>query len=253
MSDPRRLLEEEDGKDLGRALLRSARADRPGPRARQRTLKALGVGGAIVGASATVSSASAAASASGLSLLKWIAGGVVSGLLVVGGASTLQQPASPPPPPVAAAAARVAARATVVAQAAQASPLTPPTPQGEGAEPPAPPAPGAAPPVAHAARSGAAKPSASALAEEVQLLDRARAALEGGDAASAIEALERRDQRFGGGALGPEARVIRIEALLARGDRARAAAEARSFLASHPDSPLASRVRSLLAAAGGGG
>jgi hypothetical protein len=92
---------------------------------------------------------------------------------------------------------------------------------------------------------------ASALAEEVQILDGAREALVGSDPAAALAALERHHRRFGGGALGPEATVLRIEALLQNGDRAGAARLAREFLAAHPGSPHASRVRSLLPPAGG--
>jgi hypothetical protein len=44
----------------------------------------------------------------------------------------------------------------------------------------------------------------------------------------------------------PEASVVRIEALIARGDRAQAEQLGRSFLATHPESPLSVRVRAML-------
>jgi len=250
MSDPQRLLED-GGEDLGRALLRSARADRPSPRARQRALQAMGVGGAIATASVTASGASAATTGAA-SLLKWIGGGVVSGILAVGGAHYAQQPAAPPPPRVKAVQPHASAGVTAATRAARPAPATEEPAPATEAPSPEPPSP-AAPTRPTAPLAAAPKPATSALAEEVRLLDRAREAIAGGDADAALDALARRDQRFGGGALGPEATVLRIEARLQQGDRAGAARLARGFLAAHPQSPLAARVRTLLAAAGGGG
>jgi hypothetical protein len=51
------------------------------------------------------------------------------------------------------------------------------------------------------------------------------------------------------GLLSPEAMLLRIEATLARGDRAGAIRLANEFLAAHPRSAHTSRVRSVLAAA----
>jgi outer membrane protein assembly factor BamD (BamD/ComL family) len=85
------------------------------------------------------------------------------------------------------------------------------------------------------------------LSDEVVALDAARQALAAGDAAGALRAVDDHDRRFPGGALSPEATVVRIEALAARGDRAAAARLATEFLRSHPASPHAKRLRSLLA------
>jgi len=52
--------------------------------------------------------------------------------------------------------------------------------------------------------------------------------------------------RGGSGKLGPEATVLRIDALTQRGDRAAASAMGDRFLAAHPHSPYADRVRSIL-------
>ena len=100
-----------------------------------------------------------------------------------------------------------------------------------------------------AVASASAAPEAAPepdVAAEVALLDRARGAMARGDSAGAIAALRKHDAEFKNGTLNPEADVLRIEALLGRGDSARAAGAARAFLASHGESPLVGRVRKLL-------
>jgi hypothetical protein len=57
---------------------------------------------------------------------------------------------------------------------------------------------------------------------------------------------------YKGKSLGVEATVLRIEALVKKGDHARASALASSFLAAHPKSPYASRIRALLRRSKGG-
>jgi outer membrane protein assembly factor BamD (BamD/ComL family) len=85
------------------------------------------------------------------------------------------------------------------------------------------------------------------IALEISAVDTARTALRAGDAAGALAELDRYEGKFGrSGSLAPEAAVLRIEALLVRGDRARAKALADAFLAAHPKSPLAARVRALV-------
>jgi hypothetical protein len=46
-----------------------------------------------------------------------------------------------------------------------------------------------------------------------------------------------------------EASVLEIEALAKRGERSLAATRAQSFVAAHPDSPQAERLRALIPAA----
>ncbi len=79
------------------------------------------------------------------------------------------------------------------------------------------------------------------------MLDRALAELRRGAATDALRILDRYDREFPRGALQPEATAARVEALMAKGDRARAKAIAEQFLAAHPDSPLAHRVRATIA------
>jgi hypothetical protein len=84
------------------------------------------------------------------------------------------------------------------------------------------------------------------LGDEVTALDRARRAMTDGDAAGALRRLDDYEARFAHGALFEEAEVLRIEALLAEGDRGTASRVANRFLAAHPSSPHAARVRALL-------
>jgi hypothetical protein len=94
-----------------------------------------------------------------------------------------------------------------------------------------------------------AKPARSSLADEVRSLDAARAALEGGDGRKALRALDAHEASFRQGVLGPEATVLRIEGLFAAGRDGEAKTLAGAFLAAHPESAYAARVRSLLAKA----
>ncbi len=87
---------------------------------------------------------------------------------------------------------------------------------------------------------------ADSMASETDLVDEARKALEAGNSAGALHALERHDRNFGSGALTHEAWVLRIRAELAAGDYRAAEASAHGFLAKYPESPYADRVRALL-------
>ncbi len=259
MSEPRRFLN--DGGGLEQSLLRSARDDRPSPAARRRTLAALGLGASVLGASATATAAASPAvkAAASLGLLKWIGVGIAGGVLVVGAAEVVHSVSSPPSTTITSAA---------IDDHARASSATPRGPaRGLGAVPvdtskelvspviEAPPlvaAPAAAASSIAAAtdapraRSLSPSPASSALADEIAALDGAREALASGDSSRALRALDARDRAFPRGALGPEATVLRIEALALRGDRAAATRLAEAFLAASPRSPHASAIRTLL-------
>ena len=84
------------------------------------------------------------------------------------------------------------------------------------------------------------------LADEVALLDSARVALSRGDPRLALSVLERHGREFPEPALAPEAAALRIEALVAQGDRELALTFAKAFYARFPNHPLESRLRSLL-------
>ncbi len=244
MSEPRRLLEE-GGSDLEVALLDSARDDAPSGASRRRTLLALGLAGgagaAVTATTATTTAATVLGGSSGaLVLAKWIAGGIIAGLLTVGVAAVVQP--SSRDDGGADQGSRGRAQPTT-------EPLAPTTPVVAAPPAPAPPpeAPRAEPSAVAVAAPSPARTGAPSLTEEVAAVDAARTALAAGDTSGALRALDDHDRRFPGAMLGPEAMVVRIEALAQRGDRATAVRLANAFLAAHPRSPHASHLRSLLA------
>jgi hypothetical protein len=89
----------------------------------------------------------------------------------------------------------------------------------------------------------AAVPAAPALADEIAALEGARTALVGADPSRALALLDAYDRRPG--ALAHEATALRVEAFVMRGDHSNATKVARSFVAQHPKSPLAPRMRAL--------
>ncbi|HSO39574.1 MAG TPA: hypothetical protein VLT33_43910, partial [Labilithrix sp.] len=101
-----------------------------------------------------------------------------------------------------------------------------------------------------AARAPVAAPRAAPtvetpLARELRSLDEARSALGRGDASGALAELDRHDRAFPSGSLRTEARVLRAEVLLARGDRAAAQRIAAELLARDPSGPHARRLRTI--------
>lgn len=81
---------------------------------------------------------------------------------------------------------------------------------------------------------------------ELEAIDNARKALAQGNAALASRLLDRYSARFPKPRLGAEATVLRIETLIARGDRSAASRFGKAFLQNNPKSPYARRVRSLI-------
>jgi TolA-binding protein len=238
MSDePQRLLgETEDG--MERALLEAGREGGASPRAKERTLAALGLSAATAGGAVAARP-------------WWSAGWVkLAGLAALGGALLVgawalrrSQPSAPP--------------ADERAVAPTLAPTSEHTEPAHAVAPPAPepialPATPAEPPprvrMAPVARAPIASvpTAAPSLAEEIATIDRARRALYDHDAHGALRALDEHDRRFPSGALAPEAQVLRVEALLAAGDRPGAEAVANRLLAASPSGPQAERVRMLL-------
>jgi hypothetical protein len=109
-----------------------------------------------------------------------------------------------------------------------------------------------APPRAQAASPLVAPPQENRdeprLAEEVAALDRARRMVPLRPEA-AIELLDAYDRSFPHGDLAPEALVLRIDALVRSGRGAAAEALGAAYLAQHPRSPHAQRIRAMI---GGG-
>jgi len=87
--------------------------------------------------------------------------------------------------------------------------------------------------------------SGADLSEQLRLIDAARSAVAAGNAAAASAALSSYRTRFPRGPFGQEAAVLRIQTLDLQGNHAQAAAQARSFLARHPNSPHVSVVQRI--------
>lgn len=236
MTEPTRLTEEAGTDDLESALLRLARRDGPSGDSRQRILAALGASGA-----ASLATPPARASA----LPRWT---LPRGLLLTAAVASIpaalllsSRPTAGPPP------VHVPAAPTSAAAPRPEAPA--PRPEAPA---PAPPTVDTPPPRAELplSRSGttSGKPPQASLAEEVAQLKKAKLALKSGDAGKALSELDTYASRFPRPILAAEATVLRIESLSRRGDAARARALAEAFLAKHPDSPYAARLRGFTAA-----
>jgi hypothetical protein len=209
---------------------------------RKRILAGLGIAGAVVMTTSTAASSLAAGKVGlfkGTSAIvaKWIAISAVA-TLVPAGAWVAHS--------------RLRARDVVTVEKSAPPPVeTKPAPKDPAIDRVTAPGimPESLPPAAKAAREAKAVPQpvpASTLSDEVAALQVARTALAGHDAGAALAALDRYKNRYPQGRLAPEATVLRIEALIERGDRAQANALAERFEAANPKSPYAERIRSIL-------
>jgi hypothetical protein len=86
------------------------------------------------------------------------------------------------------------------------------------------------------------------LAWELKALERARQALAMHKPGEALRLLDRYRAQFAGGVLGSEETVLRVQALLATGDREGAQALADTYSVSHPDSVYARRLKEFVGA-----
>jgi TolA-binding protein len=232
MQEPVRLIDDTDN-ELEAKLLRAARSYRASRSTRFGTLAALG----IAGSTATLAKSSAAA-ATLWSIKGWVAAGVVASGAVVGVATLA---ISDPEPTSSPAEVQVAVQPPPKTQ-----PALPRAPSPASESAPAEPEPAKASGPRHAPpRPSGVKstPSRSSLADELAALDAARAALQAGDAPSALRHLNDHAREFPRGRLQLEAEVLRIEALARTGNRAASASRARRFLERHPNSVLAPRLR----------
>jgi hypothetical protein len=89
-------------------------------------------------------------------------------------------------------------------------------------------------------------PRVSTVRAELATLDAARGAIAADEPARALSILEAYSARFPGGAMAPEAAVLRVEGLLKAGDRSAARRFADAFLATDPDSVYVERLQSML-------
>jgi hypothetical protein len=254
MSDPDRLVECSDS-EVERLLLQAGRGGAPRGAKRRALAAATGViaastltAGNAAGAAALGKAAAGAKIASVLSL-KWIAViGLASVAVVAGTVAVRARYVAAPEAAVGPAHAERAPspRTGTSALSTRVSPAAAP---GQLASAPAEASAVAPPPVAPAAAPAGARASAasgSTAAAELALLDEVRSALAGGDPARALSILESYPARFPRGVMGPEASVLRVQALVEAGDRSAAKRAADSFLKANPTSPYAQRIESLL-------
>lgn len=243
MNEPTRLLSSPES-ELERALLHAGRSYTASDSVRAKTLLALGI--SAVATSSAPSAAAATSSVTKAAIAKMAVAVLVLGAVAVPVWRYLGRHASSAPAehaPVNAAArlpvASVAlAPAPIPAAPIQSSPVEP-----AGAEVTAP------PPAPRALRPGSgrapAKPASSPpLSAELTALDAARTSLSHSDPAAALVALDAYARNFPHGRLKIEAEVLRIGALAKSGQSEAARTRAEAFLRVHPDSVLASRVRS---------
>jgi hypothetical protein len=262
MSDPDRLLESTDD-EVERLLLRAGRES--APRAAQE--RALLVATALVtapsvsaGGGATAGKAAGGTKTASIVSLKWV---TVIGLASVGAFSgTMAVRAAHESSPVLTAKAANSKNDATKLLAATTQP--PPVGTASGSPSPDPRAslartpdrlgrsltaatvgPTARPAPSMRSRAEAITPSGSTAAE-VTFLDGARRAIGDGDPPTALSILDDYMRHFPHGILAPEASVLRIEALVAAGDRSAALLAAQSFLQANPTSPYAQRIESLV-------
>jgi hypothetical protein len=236
MTDPTRLIDEAGGDELETSLLNMARSEGPSPEARRKILAGIAAAAATTATSQTAEAA--VKTGKGLSAAKWgllavAAVAIPAAVFLQGGDEA--RPSPPAPSTLRAPAARV-----------EEVPVAPPA-----AEAPAPVALEDLPTLPKDASAAGSSPAAKQqgnLADEVAQLQKAKLALKGGNPKQALTELNSYSQRFPRPMLGAEATVVRIEALSASGDRARAKSLAEGFLAKSPNSPYAARLRKLTGA-----
>jgi hypothetical protein len=281
--DPVRLLAKEDD-DFAASLLRSAR-DGDAEAARDHKAAVLGAaGGAAVGGVALLAAKLSTRSLWSSIGAKWLAAGalIFTGTAGLGAVLLTAGPQSPPHPsareaPQGAAKAVAAETAPPAvtgspASEAPAAAAAPAEPGAIAAEPGVPtdaPSPGKAapspkrsaadePPAASpstvsvsanapvsSSTNNASSAGATSLADEVAALRDAHQALGRGQARKCLDAVNAYFARFPSGHLAAEARFLRVQALALAGQRAEAAALARTMLAQNPRSPYAARLRSI--------
>lgn len=245
MTEPRRLLSDPSG-GLEAELLRAGVAEEPSSRAVERTVVAVSAGAATLSvvsaaASAPVAIGATAATSLGVAgITKLLAIGAVAGLAsggaLLGITKAVEHRAETP-----AHVAPTVATATPVAEAPSIPPPPVAAPEASPvAEPSAAPAPAAHPAPASALSEG------TPLAAEVALVDRAHAALRGGDARGALATLAAYESAFASPRLLPEVFALRMEASESAGDGTAARLWASRLVSRYPKSAQAARARTLL-------
>jgi len=226
------LLSSSDLTDLERQLLRSWESERPSPAARENTLAMLGLASVTAagagGAAAVGSSIAPKAIAAGwVVMAKWTAVGVVA-ISAATGAYALTRHRS----------VDDSATSTLAPAQTITTPVRTAETQQTVIELPG-------PTTTHTlARSPS--PASSSLTQQVAAVDRARAALDGGEPTRARHLVDAYEAEYPTGAFLQEVEVIRTDAFVREGNRAEAERVGKRFLSTYPKSPHAVRVRALL-------
>ena len=246
-----------DPDDVGERLLQIARRERSPDAVRERALSrvaAVSVGAAVATTAKAALAAPALGKSAGLLAVKWLAIGLGAALVTLSAVDQLQRALGSSPgrasPVARVPAERVApgrARASVVPSvvAVPAADSAAPAVSPVVVAPKLPtPTPNADVPSAGPSAVAFDAPSSAQLTREVAALRQARAALAQGKPGHALETLAAYHREFPIGALGTEEAALRVEIAFAMGD-ANAFELSRRFLAEHPESPLAARLRAL--------
>lgn len=240
MNEPPRL-RDEPYSALERSLLDAGRSYSASDSTRRRALAALGVAGLATSGSAAASSLSSLTKSG---LTKWGAVAVLAGGGALAAAHYLRQAPSTTAASGALGAPLTAATAAVPAAAPPAIEGAPVAPDGDAVPVVEASAIPTAAPNAPRVEAKAAQAAPAALAAELSALDAVRGSLRAGNPSAALSALDAYSRSFPRGKLGLEAEVLRIDALAKSGQTAAARSRAEAFIKRHPDSVLASRVRS---------
>jgi hypothetical protein len=246
MSDPIRILQADD--EFERALLSSAESDAGSTLALKRALAAFSTAALVSTGSVAASAASASGvSLTALSVAKWAGVGALVGGLGMSAASVAVREVGETRSTAASAGRRVSA--TAPPRSLQ------PDPKREVASVPA----LSPPPVEQPEEPALSAPTRSKLTPaperaggldaELAELQPARAALNSGNPEKALLLLDRFQQSFPRAALGLEASVLRLEALVGSGQFESARRLSQRLLQNQPEGPYADRVRALLARA----
>lgn len=241
MMEPRRLLEESTS-DVERALLNAGMTYRCSATGRGKTLAALG----LAGSAALSAGAVSLSTTSLMAKLGWPK--LMLAVTAIGAATVIplsyyvlhrqQSETVQLSAPAAGAVETVPAPAANRAQSGQAMAPEPGVARDEPAD--------VGSKAAVSPKAEAKAEGSSALSEELNALDGVRSVLAQGDAAGALARLDAYNKTFPKGRLQLEAEVLRIDALVKSGQTDIAKKRAQAFLARHPNSVLASRVRGLL-------
>lgn len=246
MNEPKRWLDD-GASPVMEHLLRAAGREQPSAGSLERALTSVAAASGIAGV-ATSAGAAGVASSSGV-FLKWAALACVVTLGTAGVGMSLSSEGDPD-------SGRRPTRPVVSARTPSSS-ASPPAPTNAAA-PWTPPASSASPPArapriseVGAARSAPVGAAAEAvvdldqLAQETQLIERARAHGAAGRAAAALTVLDEYESRFPVRRYAPEALYLRMKALLVLGQHDEARRIATRLATSYPNSPHAVRAESV--------